>query len=336
MLMSAFALSSCLFEEPELTDNGEIGIDPTETSIATDISLNLELPSATEGLDPFLQPATEGTDYRRRTVVAAIAEGMPTVSRTVLSDLSATDKNMSVYVNLRLHARKYNIVVWSDYVHENDGVVDYGYFYNLDQLPNVFMSTTYRGYNDFKDAASASAELDLTPYRNIRNQRVSLDLSLARPVARLQLVANDAARFLKKISSGEISGNSFCVRISYPGYLCTGYNISSDVLRHALMYMKFERTFNVSELSDNSDYLLAFDYLLADKDASTEIPVTVEILDRDKTIVLASTTFNSFCKAGTYNTVEYSFLTSKGGDGVDFDADFSGTGTLVIPATPSN
>lgn len=336
MMAAAFALSSCLFEEPELTENGELGIDPTETSIAAEINLNLELPSVTDGLAPFLQPATEGTDYRRRTVVAAIADGLPTVSRTVLSDLSADEKNLTVNVSLRLHARKYNIVVWSDYVRENDGVADNGYFYNIDQLPNVFMSTTYRGYNDFKDAAAASAELDLTPYANKRNQRVALDLSLARPVARLQLVANDAARFLKRIADGEIAGNAFCVRVSYPGYLCTGYNISSAVLRHALMYMKFERTFNVSELNANSNFLLAFDYLLADKAASTMIPVTVEILNQDKSAVLATTTFNSFCKAGTYNTVVYNFLTSAGGDGVDFDADFSGSGIVVIPATPSN
>ena len=51
------ATTSCLFEEPDMTSDGEPGIDPTAVVLNTDISLALTLPSFTDGYAPYVQPA---------------------------------------------------------------------------------------------------------------------------------------------------------------------------------------------------------------------------------------------------------------------------------------
>lgn len=326
------AATSCLFEEPERTADGELGVDPTETILTADISLSLAIPAMEPGGETFVVPATEGTVYRRRTVVAASADGFPTVSRTVYSDIAEGADKLELDLSLRLHARRYKLSVWSDYVRVQDDVADDAYFYNIDQLPNVYMGTTYRGSDNFKDAACGYASLDLSPYKDEWGKRVELEIPLSRPVSRLRFVADDTRAFLDRIASGAVQGTSFAVRVSYPGYLCMGYNVETSLPRHSLMYMKFENTFKSADLEAGTPFTLAFDYLFATSDKAKEIPVRIEILDNAKENVLATASFNAFCLAGRETTVTYGFLTSEAGEGVDFDTDFSGSGTIVVPA----
>lgn len=328
------ATTSCLFEEPDMTSDGEPGIDPTAVVLNTDISLTLTLPSFTDGYAPYVQPATAGTDYRRRVTVAAVADGFPTVTRTVITDTEPGEHALTTSLSMRLHAREYRLMVWSDYVRVSDGDIDSTYFYNLAKLPNVYMSTAYHGCDDYKDAACACVPLDLSAYQGELNSKVSLELSLTRPVGRLQLVTDDTCRFLDRIASGEVKGNSFTVRVSYPGYLSMGYNIETGLPRHNLMYMKFDRKLNASALTADEPYTIAFDYLMGGADTPAEIPVKVELLDSEATSVLATTVFNAYVLAGAVTTVSHNFLTALPGEGVDFDTEFSGSETVVIPVLP--
>lgn len=333
LLMSA--ATSCIFEEPERGADGGLGVDPTETLLTADISLSLSIPAMEPGGGPFVIPSTDGTLYRRRTVVAASADGFPTVSRTVYSDIAEGADKLELDISMRLHARRYKLSVWSDYVRLRDNAVDSAYFYNIDQLPNVYMGTTYRGCDNYKDAACGFASLDLTPYKDEWGRRVELEMPLSRPVSRLRFVAADTRAFLDKIASGAVQGTSFTARVSYPGYLCMGYNVETSLLRHSLMYMKFEKSFKSADLVAGTPFTLAFDYLFATSDKAKEIPVKIEILDNAKENVLATSSFNAFCLAGTETTVTYGFLTSEPGEGVDFDSAFSGSGTIVVPALPA-
>lgn len=329
------ATTSCLFEEPDMTSDGEPGIDPTAVVLNTDISLTLTLPSFTDGYAPYVQPATAGTDYRRRVTVAAVADGFPTVTRTVITDTEPGEQPLTTSLSMRLHAREYRLMVWSDYVRVSGDDTDSTYFYNLTKLPNIYMGTTYRGSDDFKDAAYACRALDLTEYKGELNSRVNLEMTLTRPVGRLELVADDAGKFLDRIAAGTVAGSSFTVRVSYPGYLSMGYNIETGQPRHNLMYMKFERKLNTSVLTAGEPCTIAFDYLFATAGSPAEIPVRVELLDAAGTSVLASTTFNAYVQVGTVTRVSHNFLTAVPGEGVDFDTEFESSGTVVIPVLPN-
>lgn len=330
-----FATTSCLFEEPERTADGELGVDPTETTITAAISLDLTMPAFTAGERSVAIPACAGTEYRRRTVVSAMAEGFPTVRKIVYTDIEEGVDKLNLDVTMRLHARAYKLAVWCDYVRVLDNAVDSAYFYNIDKLPNVYMGTTYRGGNDYKDAAYGYANLDLTPYKNEWGKRVEIEMPLSRPVGRLRFVATDTRAFLDRIAAGTVKGNSFAVRVSYPGYLCMGFNVETSLLRHSLMYMKYEQTFKSADLVAGQPFQLTFDYLFATADKATEIPVQVDILDNAKENVLATTIFNAYCLAGAVTTVNHGFLTSEASEGVDFNPDFSGSETVVVPIAPN-
>jgi len=100
------------------------------------------------------------------------------------------------------------------------------------------------------------------------------------------------------------------------------------------MYMKFDRKLNASALTADEPYTIAFDYLLGVSDTPAEIPVKVELLDSEATSVLATTVFNAYVLAGSVTTVSHNFLTALPGEGVDFDTEFSGSETVVIPVLP--
>lgn len=331
--MAAVALvtHSCIFRHPHMTDDGEMGIDPTEVAVTADISLNLTIPALAQDEDTYNQPATEGTAYKRRLIVEALTEGRRPVTRTILLDIADNERELTVPLTLRLTAREYTFAVWSDYVLVNEnGTVDSTYFYNPDLIPNIYMGKAYRGNNAYKDAAFACTQLSLSQYRSEWNARINLEMALQRPVGRLQLMATDTRAFLDRIKAGQISGESFAVRISYPGYLCMGYNIETQTPRHSLMYMTYEHTFSTKNMTADRPFLLTFDYLFADTDVNTSIPVQLEILDSTRTDVLASCSFTTYCRAGFCTTINYAFLNSSDDSGITFDPNYSGSGTVVI------
>ncbi len=332
----ALTLQSCLFQNPEMTEDGEMGVDPTDVTVAADINLSLTIPSLDKDNKPFAQPATEGTSYKRRVIVEALAEGRKPVTKTMLLDIEEGADEINVPVNLRLTARDYTLAVWSDFVLiAENGEPDNDYFYNADLLPNVFMGTSYRGNNNYKDAAYAFENLELSQYGKSKNARVNVDLEMRRPVARLQLYATDTRAFLDRIASGQLKGESFAVRVSYPGYLCMGYNIEQQVPRHSLMYMTYENSFSTKKMTADEPFLLTFDYLFAVPEGVTAVPIDLQILDADKANVLASASFTANCRAGYCTTINYGFLNSTNDQGITFDPDYSGEGTVVVvPSKP--
>lgn len=337
MAVVAITTHSCLFQHPELTEDGEMGVDPTEVAVSTDINISLSIPAMDPEQANYEQPSTDETVYKRRVVVEALAEGRRPVVRTMLLDIEEGTTEVNVPLTLRLTARDYSLAVWSDYVQvQENGAVDSSYFYNADLLPNVYMSKSYRGNNTYKDAGFAYTQLDLSGYRSQWNSRVSLDLKLERPVARLQLEATDTKTFLDKIAAGTLTGESFAVRVSYPGYLCMGYNIAEHLPRHSLMYMSYEHNFSTKKMAAGEPFLLTFDYLFAESESNTGIPVQLEILDSTKTEVLASASFKAYVRAGYCTTVSYGFLNSTDEEGITFDPNFSGSGSVVVVPIENN
>lgn len=257
----------------------------------------------------------------------------------IYQDIANGRDELTIPVNMKLHARNYEIAVWSDYVQmpneENDITGTEDYFYNPTDnfLLTVYGSESYRSNNEYKDAFCGMAQLDLEEYRDKWNTQVSLDMELTRPVMRYQLVANDVQKFLKLFSDGKLKGDNFIVRVKYISYLKMGYNVLERIPRHGLMFLQQERTIKNSALKDQTTYPLTFDYVFADPDALTRIPVTVEIEVNKK--IVASATFNVTGWAGKNTTVTYGFLTADPNGGIDFNPDFDGEDEIVVPVYPT-
>lgn len=344
-LLLPVLMTGCLYEHPTLTADGELGIDPTAVTLNTNLTLNLNMPAAEEGAAPLERPsAGETPAYRHRFVIDAYIDRVFTAREVIYQDISSGRTQLVLPFSMKLHARRYEIAVWSDYVqvpNEAESITGTEeYFYNTstpNRLLTLVGSESYRGNNEYKDAFCGSTELNLEKYRNDWNASVSLDLELTRPVARYQLMANDVAKFLGSSNALITKNTDFVARLKYDGYLNVGYNVLEKLPRHGLMYMQFDKSFKKSSLKEGEEFPLAFDYVFATADdALTRIPVTLEIWDKDVKNLLASTSFNVTGKPGQNTTVSYGFLTADPNGGVSFDPDYDGNTEVEVPALPAN
>ena len=302
-----------LHEEPEMTPEGELGVDPTAVTLNLNLAMNLSL---AERAPVTITRASE-TNYLRRFIVEAYLDRQVAARQTVYEE----DFNRaSLSVSMKLHARNYRILVWADYV--NAETPEQGLVYDAENLAFILPAGKYIGNSRYKDVFAASAMADLTSFRNHWGAETSLDVELYRPVARYELVAKDVATFLNKLSTGGLKGESFTARVKYSDYLPTGYNLWDDVPKNSLMYMEYKVAFE-RPADGTKELILGFDYVLTDAGETVSIPVELEILN-EKNEVLARTAFRVPCERGKNTTVRGNFLTSDANGGIGIDPDYDG------------
>lgn len=334
--------AGCLYEQVELTDEGEWGIDPTDVTLNANLSFNLPMPAFEEGGETLQRPYTEGKPaYRHRFVVEAYVEHVLAARQVTYAEIEEGQKQASLSVSMKLHARDYEIAVWSDYVQVPDeekgvnGTDEYFWNTTASHLLTVYGGNTYRSCDDYKDAFCGSVQVDLTGYRNEWNAKESIDLQLERPVARVAFVANDVDAFLRKLQEDKVTDSNFTIRLRYTDYLNMGYNVPERLPRHGLMYISTDRKLAKKTFVAGQPLTLIWDYVLAADGENTVIPVTLEVLNAAKSQVLASTSLNLYCKAGRHTTLTYGFLTSTGDGGITFNPDFDGKEDITVPARPA-
>lgn len=336
LLLPALA-ASCLYEHPAMTDDGELGVDPTEVTLKAHIKLNLKMPASTEGNPALERPeAGEKPAYRHRFVIDAYRNRIFAARQVIYEEIVDGRSELTIPVSLKLHAHNYEIAVWTDYVQVPDeekeitGTEEYFYNTTSNYLLTVLGGNPYRGNHEYKDAFCGKTEIDLGEYEDEWEAQVTVNMDLKRPVARYELVANDVAKFLKRIETGTVKGETFTARLKYNTYLNTGYNVLERLPRHGLMYMQYQKTIRTRDLKDKENFPLAFDYVFAADDAQTRIPVTLEIIDSEKKTI-AATTFNVIARAGVNYTITHNFLTTSPDDGIHFDPSYDDEIDIDIP-----
>lgn len=318
-LMAALGAGSCtLHEEPELTADGELGVDPTQVVLNAEITLNLELPGTDQTI--FEMPDS----VMHRFIVEAYNRDREVVNRQVIYDENLEATTFSVPVSMRLHASSYRIVVWSDYVRVSDPEAQL--FYNASTLTPVINNGSYRANNNAKDAYSGYVDLDLLPYADEWNAKVNADIVLTRPLGRYQLISTDVEAFKRRLAEGSVNGNTFTARIKYSGYLAVGYNCYDQVRKHSLNYMAYNTGFR---LPDDSTVSLGFDYLFVAPDENLEVPVEIEIVNENSETI--SRSIVNLPIARNMNTiVRGRFLTSTADGGLNIDPGFDGDITVDV------
>lgn len=323
--VTLLAASSCtLHEYPTRTSNGELGVDPTEVSLNVDISLNLELP----GTDQTLFQVAD--TLMHRFVVEAYNKDREVEARQVVYDADMDGTVFSLPVNMRLHAKPYRIVVWSDYVRVSDP--EEQLFYDASSLSPVLNIGGYRGNTDAKDAFSGYTDIDLMQYADEWNAKVEVDVKLTRPLGRYQLESTDVESFKRRLAEGSITGNSFTARIKYAGYLAVGFNCYDRLRKHMLNYMSYNTALRIP--ADDPTVSLGFDYLFVASDEELDVPVEVEVVnEKNETISRSLVTLP--IKQDRNVIVKGRFLTSTTDGGVNVDPGYDGFLTIDIgPITP--
>ena len=313
LLALPFLMAACtLHEEPELTADGELGVDPTEIGVEVNLTLDLNLPEQGNEENSSAR-VSANTDYLHRFIVEAYFNRQP-VARQVFVE-SITDRtHLSLPVSMKLHARSYQLVVWKDYVSAETPQEDL--HYNTQSLvPVIPNRASHTGNTEYKDVFVGTTSLDLSAYTDQWGAVVELDVALQRPVARYELIATDVDKFLQRIADGEVSGERFTARIKYSGYLPVGYNVLDDVPKHSLMYMQYNTSFDVPE--EGTDELrVGFDYVFVSNEGSASVPMEIEIVNEEN-VTVANSVLNVPLERGKNTVWTGEFLTGddQGGQG---------------------
>lgn len=329
-------LTSCLFERPELTEDGEPGVDPTLVVVHLDLNLQFALPYISEAGETIERPQTDGKEtFRHRFVIEAYDNRMLAARKVVYQDIQEGRSELNLPVDFKLHARNYEIAVWSDYVPLPDAEgMDEEYFWNTTSthLVTVLSADYSRANHEFEDAFSGKASVDLRPFADRWGAELTVPLELKRPVARYALVADDVTQFLKRAAKNGADGEAaeYLVRVKYTGFVDVGYNVLDEIARQGLTDILYERTLRIDELKDRKSVTLAFDYVPATPGALADIPMALEVIDADGKAV-AATKFLMSVKAGTNRVLTHTFLTANPDGGVDFDPGYDGEVDIDVP-----
>lgn len=312
--------TSCtLHQEPELTAEGERGVDPTQVMLNAELSLNLELP----GIDPeaFTMPA----DVMHRFIVEAYNRDREVVRRQVLYSDNLEATSFTLPVSMRLHAAPYRIVVWSDYVSAADP--ESPLYYNASSLTPVILNGSYRANTNAKDTYSGYVDLDLLPYADDWNAKVSADIRLERPMGRYQLISTDVEAFKRRLAEGAVKGSTFTARIKYSGYLSVGYNCYDQIRKHSLNYMSYNTAIRLP--ASDPTVSLGFDYIFIAPDESLDVPVEIEVVNENNEAVSRSV-IKLPLQRNMNTTVKGRFLTSTADGGLQIDPGYDGNVTVDI------
>ena len=315
LLALPFLMAACtLHEEPELTADGELGVDPTEVNVEVNLTLDLNLPEQGNEENSSAR-VSANTDYLHRFIVEAYFNRQP-VARQVFVENITDRTHLSLPVSMKLHARSYQLVVWKDYVSAETPEEDL--HYNTQSLvPVIPNRASHTGNTEYKDVFVGTTSLDLTAYADQWGAVVEQDVTLQRPVARYELIATDVDKFLQRIADGEVNGETFTARIKYSGYLPVGYNALDNVPKHSLMYMQYNTSFELPE--EGTDELrVGFDYVFVSNEGSASVPMEIEIVNEEN-VTVANSVLNVPLERGKNTAWTGEFLTGddQGGQGGD-------------------
>ncbi|MDE6267690.1 MAG: hypothetical protein K2M04_01255 [Muribaculaceae bacterium] len=313
-LMTVIPTSCTLHEYPE-----GAGEDPTEVIVNATLNLKLKLPQRDEYQPTSGRPIS---DYSHRFVIEAVGESYRTEERQeIFVPDDGTETELFVPVNMRLHARNYKLMVWSDYVRTDEPEKDL--FYDVETLTPVLPVKSYIANTDYKDAFDALAELDLRPYASSWQEKVMIDVELVRPVGRYELITTDVAAFQRRVASGMINGTTFTARLRYAGYIATGYNVMEQTPKNMLNFISYQSRLSNVTTTEEHELRIAFDYIMCTPEG-TIIPAELEIINENNEIV-SNCPINIQMQAGYNTTIKGRFLTVSSEGGVNVDPDYDGT-----------
>ena len=247
--LAVLTMTGCDKTVLEFPENG--GIDPT----LVNVNLTLAIDPKIESYEPSERSKVSEADLHDvRWIVEVFRDeiGGDLVEQRVLSCEQAVDGHHTIRTSLTLHAARYQIVAWMDYV-DNGSTADK--YYNVNSLSSISVpeAGNYIGDEDHKDTYIAQQEIDLKNYRDRWNETVDATVTLQRPMAKIEFITTDIDKFLDKLAArrtkaGSIAENlltrkpdlsTIRVQVEYAGYFPSGFNAYTNKPNDARTGMSF-------------------------------------------------------------------------------------------------
>lgn len=235
-----------------------------------------------------------------------------------------------------LHAFHYKIIVWQDLTDPDNPELDYWYNTNPLTAIKVFEKSLYEGGHDSKQVSSVTEDVDLTQYRDDWNVTLDMDIPLLRPQSKFILISTDLQKFTKSFLANyptkadlteEQIFRTCRMRVTYNGYLPTGYNAATGLLNDSQGGYGFD--FDVKTIGDEAA-IVAFDYVLTGP-SPTSVNVGLTLYDEAGVVLNSVSSINVPLTRNKITVVRGEYLTREYGGGVGIDSDFDGEFNIIIP-----
>jgi len=331
----AVSYDSTILEFPE-----HEGVDPT----LVHVNLTFEV-------DPTIEPYTttqalvksDGTPTHDVRWMIEIfqdeIDGEP-VERRLLSCDPDMEGHHVIDASFDLHAAKYHVVAWMDYV--DDGSTDDKY-YMIPSLSNIGIPETesYIGDEDYKDTYVGNQELDLTGYREGWNQTVEHTVMLERPMAKIEFITTDIDKLAAEwaaqnrmkgtktndVLADQIDVSSWQVKVEYGGYFPSSFNAYTNKpndAREGVSFMSTMTPLSSQEARFGSDYIFV-------NGSESAVSVNLTITDDQGKVLNEIQGIQVPIVRGKLTSVRDEFLTRSFTPGIGIDPDFDGEINIVIP-----
>ena len=331
LILTSFLMLVCCDTVHQWPEPG-CEVDPTDLSAQIDVTCEIELDIEKIITKGALSPEyTDADKYLRRYHINIYGEGREG-NELVFSDVffQETATMDPLTFGTTLHAKKYQILVWMDYVLADSREKDL--FYNTSSGLAAIRVPDRKAYTancDFKDAQTLLYPVDLTGSREWF-KHIVITVPLQRPVAKVTFEAVDFADFAAKMGyKGDLDeyiGN-FHVNVYYNGYIATGFNAETQNLNDALTgYSYTSQPYN---LQGGQLTRLGFDYLFVNGEKSS-VMVSVEITDGEGKVINRVDDITVPTFRGKETVVREKFFTKEYYPGIGINPEFDGEFNIYV------
>lgn len=221
-------------------------------------------------------------------------------------------------VTLDLLPGNYHILVWSDLVQRRGE----SHFYNADDFAEIMLQGRHQGNTDYRDAFYGKG--DFTYIRNKNQLADTIDITMKRPLAKFEIVANDLSDFIES----KIEDVSQCkVKIQYVGFMPNAYSLFTNKPVDSYTGVVFESTLN--ELNE-TNVSICSDYVFISDNGST-VTIRIGIYDKDEKQISMTKLIEVPLKPDCHTIVTGNFLMQNASGGININPDFDGNFNLIIP-----
>ena len=235
----------------------------------------------------------------------------------------------------------YHLMVWSDFV-ENAGDTP---FYNADNFAEITLQGLHAGNNDYRDCFRGTSDISLKADINEADSAAAFEITMQRPVAKLEVITTDLAEFMEKeatriaaknsdtqSSAGAkpqtiVNTNDYEVVFKYIGFMPDTYSMFTDKPVDSSTGVMFKSTLKKLNAGEAS---MGFDYVFVN---GTETAATVQIglYDKDGTLLSLTEQIKVPLKRNRHTVLRGRFLMSKASGGITINPDYDGDHNIIFP-----
>lgn len=222
-------------------------------------------------------------------------------------------------VTLDLLPGNYNIIVWSDLVASDED----DYYYNASDFTEITLQGTHQGNTNHRDAFHGKCNIEL--FRSNIFQHVdTIDITMKRPLAKFEIVANDLSDFIKS-KAEDI--DKCKVIIQYVGFMPDAFSLFTNKPVDATMGVMFESTLKELNAMEAS---MGFDYVFIG-DKESVITIKIGVYNGDGQQIAMTNQIEVPIRPSYHTILTGGFLMQNASRGVNLNPDFDGNFNIFLP-----